>query len=152
MYALVLQRHRESLTKLLEKWPTPLASGIHYQSQVRRAVSIASSLAGTPTPLELQWLPLVVCTVDGLNEETSALPPADLDAAECLLDPNEIALTDLLEDVEADPRTNEDTGLGDNEDQSPPHSVNFIWELPFVSSFVSDIHSHLDILSSGPHK
>ncbi|KIM60892.1 hypothetical protein SCLCIDRAFT_26247 [Scleroderma citrinum Foug A] len=104
----------------------------------------------TPTPLELQWLPPVVCTVDGLSEEVSALPLADLDAAESLLDPNEIALTDLLKDVEADPRTNEDT-LGDNEDQSPAHSINFIWELPFISSFVS-IHSHLDIFSSGPHK
>ena len=150
MYALILQRHRESLTKLLEKWPTPLASGIRYQSQARTAVSVASSLAGTPTPLELQWLPPVVCTVDGLSEEVSALPPADLDAAESLLDPNEIALTDLLEDVEADPCTNEDT-LGDNEDQSPTHSINFIWELPFISSFVS-IHSHLDIFSSGPQK
>ena len=103
-------------------------------------MSIASSLAGTPTPLELQWLPPVVCTVDGLSEEVSALPLADLNAAESLLDPDEIAFTDLLKDVEADPHTNEDT-LGDNEDQSPAHSINFIWELPFVSSLCLFIHT-----------
>ena len=150
MYALVLQRRRESLMALLEKWPTPLASAVRYQSQARNAVSIASSLAGTPTPLELQWLPPVVCTVDGLSEEIFTLPPADPDAAESLLDPDEITLTDLLEDMEGDPRTNEDT-LGDHEDQNPAYSVNFIWELPFVSSFVS-IHLRLDIFSSGPNK
>ena len=150
MYTLILQRRRESLTTLLEKWPTPLASAVRYQSQARSAVSIASSLAGTPTPLELQWLPPVVCTVDGLSEEIFALPPADPDAAESLLDPDEITLTDLLEDMEGDPRTNEDT-LGDHEDQNPAYSVNFIWELPFVSSFVS-IHLRLDIFSSGPNK
>ena len=150
MYALVLQRRRESLTALLEKWPTPLASAVRYQSQARNAVSIASSLAGTPTPLELQWLPPVVCTVDDLSEEISTFPPADPDAAESLLDPNEIALTNLLEDIEGDPRTNEDT-LGDHEDQNLAHSVNFIWELPFVSFFVS-IHLRLDIFSSGPNK
>ena len=100
--------------KLLEKWPTPLASGIRYQSQA--------------------------CTVDGLSEEVSALPLADLNAAESLLDPDEIAFTDLLKDVEADPPTNEDT-LGDNEDQSPAHSINFIWELPFVSSLCLFIHT-----------
>ena len=126
--------------KLLEKWPTPLASGIRYQSQACTAMSIASSLAGTPTPLELQWLPPVGCTVDGLSEEVSALPLADLNAAESLLDPDEIAFTDLLKDVEADPPTNEDT-LGDNEDQSPAHSINFIWELPFVSSLCLFIHT-----------
>jgi len=136
--------------KLLEQWPTPLASVIHYQSQAHTAVSVASTLAGTPTPLELQWLPSVVCNVDGLTEEVSTLSPADLDAAESLLDPNQISLTDVLEDMEADPHINEDS-LGDNEDQNPAHSVNLIWELPFVSSFVS-IHSHLVIFSSGPHK
>jgi len=152
MYSLILQRHRESLMKLLEIWHTPLASSIRYQSQARTAVSVASSLAGTPTPLELQWLPPVVCnvTVDGLSEEVSALPPADLDVAESLLDPDQIALTDVLEDMEADPHTNEDSA-GDTEDQNSTHSVNLIWDLPFVSSFVS-IHSYLVILSSGPHK
>ena len=111
--------------KLLEKWPTPLASVIRYQSQARTAVSVASTLAGTPTPLELQWLPSVVCNVDGLTEEVSTLSPADLDAAESLLDPNQISLTDVLEDVEADPHINEDS-LGDNEDQNPAYSINLI--------------------------
>jgi len=131
MYSLVLQQHRESLTKLQERWPTPLASAIHYASQACTAVTIATSLAGSPAPLEFRWLPPVLSDI--LDDGS---PLADIDPGDHVLDPDQIALADILEDTEA-PSSTKDDGLcnaAEEEEEKNTHSVDLIWWLPFVSS------------------
>ncbi|KIM50844.1 hypothetical protein SCLCIDRAFT_33943 [Scleroderma citrinum Foug A] len=105
----ILQQRRESLSKLQERWPTPLASAIRYASQVSTAMTFTASLSGTAMPLNLQWLSPVLCTlpVDNLSEDIG-LPLADLDPIEPVLDPDQIALVDILEDMEVHPNIDED--------------------------------------------
>lgn len=133
MYCLVLQQCHESLSKLQERWPSPLASAVCYASQAHTTMTIAASLAGAPTLLDLQWLSPVLCTlpVDNLSEEVG-LPLVDIDPTEHILDTDQIALVDVLEDVEAHPNTNEED-LCDVEDPKNTHSVDFVWQIPFIS-------------------
>ena len=137
MYFLVLQQHRESLAKLQERWPTPLASTIRYASQARTALTTASTLAGIAAPLEVQWLPPVLCdvSVDTFPEDLGLLF-VDFDPVERIPDPDQIALEDVLEDTEEHPNANED-GPCEIEAEKNVHSVELIWTIPFVSSFSS---------------
>lgn len=79
MFFLILQHRRESLAKLQERWPTPLASTIRYASQAHTALTTALTLAGIAAPLEVQWLPPVLCnvSVDTFPEDLG-LPFVDL--------------------------------------------------------------------------
>jgi len=131
MYSLVLQQHCESLTKLQERWPTPLALAIRYASQACTAVTIATSLAGSPAPLEFRWLPPVLSDISD-----NGSPLADIDPGDHVLDLDQIALADILEDTEA-PSSAKDDGLcnaAEEEEEKNTHSVDLIWRLPFVSS------------------
>jgi len=133
MYCLVLQQHRESLSKLQERWPTPLASAVCYASQACTAMTVAVSLAGAVTPLDLQWLSPILCTlpVDTFNEDVG-LPLVDFDPTEHVLDADQIALADILEDTEAHPSADKEDPC-DVEDLKKTHSVDFVWQIPFVS-------------------
>jgi len=134
MFFLVLQQHCESLSQLQERWPTPLASAVRYASQARTAMTVAASLAGAAAPLDLQWLSPVLCTlpVENLSEDVG-LPLADLDPKEPILDPDQIALGDILEDTEVHPSDEEDP-CNIEEDPKNAYSVDFVWQIPFVSS------------------
>ncbi|KIN99430.1 hypothetical protein M404DRAFT_30479 [Pisolithus tinctorius Marx 270] len=143
MYSLVLQQHRESLAKMQERWPMPLASTVHYASQARSAQAISTSLAGTPAPLELRWLPPIQCDVsaDGLSEADSTLPLTDVDAGEHVLDPDQTAFTDILEDV---PSNADEDGLSNDDEDQKTHNVNLVWEIPFIP-VVDMINVHNDL-------
>ncbi|KIO09804.1 hypothetical protein M404DRAFT_130054 [Pisolithus tinctorius Marx 270] len=124
-YYLVLQQHRESLAKLQERWPNPLASAVRYASHARTAVTVATSLAhAAATSLVLQWLPPILCDVpaDALSEDDAGLA-LDPDPIEDILDPAQIALADVLEDTESPPITNEEDS-GDAENQKDSHNVD----------------------------
>ena len=131
MYYLLLQQHRESLAKLQERWPTPLASTICYTSHACTALMTASSIAGTAAPLEVQWLPPVLCniSVDTFTEDPG-LPLVDFDPVEPILDADQIALEDVLKE-----HSNAD---GDDpcdiEAKKNVHSAELIWTIPSISS------------------
>jgi len=129
MYSLVLQQHRESLMKLQERWPTPLASVVRYASQACTAATIATSLAGSPAPLEFRWLPPTLCNILDDN-----LPLVDFDPGDHVLDLDQIAVADILGDMEES--SAKDVGLCNaaEEEEKDVHSVNLIWRIPFISS------------------
>ncbi|KIM52698.1 hypothetical protein SCLCIDRAFT_32448 [Scleroderma citrinum Foug A] len=141
----ILQQRRESLSKLQERWPTPLVSAVRYASQVSTAMTVAASLSGAAMPLNLQWLSPVLCTLpaDNLSEDIG-LPLADLDPIEPVLDPDQIALADILEDTEAHPNINEDDLCDIEEDLKNALSVDFVWQIPFALAVdMLDINSDM---------
>jgi len=98
-------------------------------------MTVAASLAGAVTPLDLQWLSPILCTlpVDAFNEDVG-LPLVDFDPTERILDADQIALADVLEDTEAHPSADEEDPCDVEEDPKNAHSVDFVWQIPFVSS------------------
>ncbi|KIN93816.1 hypothetical protein M404DRAFT_35711, partial [Pisolithus tinctorius Marx 270] len=144
-YYLVLQQHCESLAKLQERWPNLLASAVRYASHARTAVTVATSLAhAAATSLVLQWLPPILCDIpaDALSEDDAGLA-LDPDPIEDILDPAQIALADILEDMESPPTTNEEDS-GDAEDQKDSHNVDVLWKLPFTPTVdTMDVYSNV---------
>ncbi|KIN94836.1 hypothetical protein M404DRAFT_34678 [Pisolithus tinctorius Marx 270] len=129
-----LQQHHESLAKLQERWPNLLASAVRYASHACNAMTVITSLAcATAAPLILQWLPPVLCDIpaDALSKDNGRLA-LDPDLIEDILDPTQLALVDILEDMESPPTTDEED-LGDAEGQKDSLNVDVLWKLPFIS-------------------
>ncbi|KIO06301.1 hypothetical protein M404DRAFT_24583 [Pisolithus tinctorius Marx 270] len=61
---------------------------------------------------------------------------------EHILDPNQTAFTDILEDVPSN--ANEDGLSNDDEDQKKTHNMNLVWEIPFIP-MVDTINVHNDL-------
>ncbi|KIK23366.1 hypothetical protein PISMIDRAFT_69701, partial [Pisolithus microcarpus 441] len=61
-FFLLLQHRREAMQELMQQWPTPLASTVHYATKVSEAILLAESLSGVAPMTELHWLKPVVCS------------------------------------------------------------------------------------------
>ena len=115
--------------ELQERWPTALSSSSCYTNQAEAAIWVADTIAGGSHP-PLHWLtPDIIddYTKNTDNEDMWGLSDElqDSDPMEPSLNPEQVALSDLLED--------------DNQDELEPEleaqtscSITLNWELPDV--------------------
>ncbi|KAI6025272.1 hypothetical protein BKA83DRAFT_4492027 [Pisolithus microcarpus] len=129
-FFLLLQHRREAMLELMEQWPTPLASTVHYVAKASEAVSLAKSLSGVAPTTELHWLKPVVCSwpLEDLadNEDDSAAFEINHPEAEDnVWGPEELLLGDVLEGNDANDKE------GENEDQGVILPVvTLLWQHP----------------------
>ncbi|KIJ57977.1 hypothetical protein HYDPIDRAFT_73001, partial [Hydnomerulius pinastri MD-312] len=101
-FQLILQHRREAMLELQEQWPTTLASSVRYAGQAKEAVSLAESLSGISSTMELYWLMPVVCSLPSENvaeEDGESMGMDDsgpVTDSEPTLDPDQVLLGDVL--------------------------------------------------------
>ena len=115
--------------ELQERWLTTLSSSSRYANQAEAAIRVTDTIAGDSHP-PLHWLTPVIIddyTKNADNKDMWGLSDdlQESDPMEPSLDPEQVALLDLLED--------------DNQDELKPEleaqtscSITLNWELPDV--------------------
>ncbi|KAL4068920.1 hypothetical protein V8B97DRAFT_2024580 [Scleroderma yunnanense] len=120
MHYLILQQHHETMAKLQDQWPTILSSSVCYAGQVQAAQALI-------------WLNPIVCNllVENLREEGTNSAVLDIDP-EHLMDLNEFALIDVLEDSSYNL---DDSQVDNGEDGLSQEllTVNLEWKLPNIN-------------------
>ncbi|KIJ58586.1 hypothetical protein HYDPIDRAFT_34030 [Hydnomerulius pinastri MD-312] len=131
-FRLILQHRREAMLELQEQWPTTLASSVRYAGQAKEAVSLAKSLSGISSTMELYWLTPVVCSLPSENvaeEDGESMGMDDsgpVTDSEPTLDPDQVLLGDVLVGGEIGNNDNDN----DNEKDDVLPSVDLLWNLP----------------------
>ncbi|KAI6127337.1 hypothetical protein F5141DRAFT_1060900 [Pisolithus sp. B1] len=115
------------MLELMEQWPTPLASVVHYAMKAHEAVSLAESLSGVALMTELCWLNLVICPwplEDLADNEDDSMAFEIISPEDDAWGPKELLLGEVLEGCDDNEKE------GKNEDQGVTIPViSFLWKL-----------------------
>ena len=106
----------------------------HYVNQAEIAIHLASTVAGAPYPF-LQWLTPVVIddhSVD-TDDHWGLIDSTDVDPMEPPLDPEQVALSDVLKTGHYD---NQD-GFESRDEAKTTCRITLVWELPEVRLIVT---------------
>ena len=149
-YHFILRQQLEAISELQERWPTTLCLTSHYVNQAQVSIRTAETITGNSQP-SLRWLILVVINDhinDADDEEIWGLGDMlGIDPMQLPLDPEQVALSDVLEVAHSD---DQDEFMPELEAETPSR-VTINWELPEVGC-IAIISSYLTLSAGNEYR